>query len=336
MRIGTADTAETVVIVAEIGNNHEGHFELAERLVDEAAACGADAVKFQTCRADLFISPADPQRLARFRSYEFTPAQWSMLSARAHARGLGFMSTALDLESAAMLEPLVDAFKVASGDITFAPLLDCVAATRKPVILSTGASEMNDIRAAVARLRAAWKRQGVAGDAAVLHCVSAYPAPIGEANLRAIPALAMELGVTVGYSDHVDGIEASVAAVALGARIVEKHFTIDNKQSGFRDHALAADPGDFRELVRRIRDVESMLGSGDKHVLPAERSNAVAIRRSISAACDLSEGHELSGGDLIWLRPGTGLPPGEELRLVGRRLKRPVSRGEILTEADLS
>jgi N,N'-diacetyllegionaminate synthase len=328
-------TDSHVTVVAEIGNNHEGNFELAQRLIREAAACGADAVKFQTCHADLFISPADAERLARFRSYEFTPDQWSSLASLARACKLGFYSTPLDLESAAMLEPLVDAFKVASGDITFAPLLDYVARSGKPVILSTGASDMRDVSAAVDRIRHVWRQQAGTARLVVLHCVSAYPAPANEANLDAIRTLSQELDVIVGYSDHVEGIEASVAAVAVGARMVEKHFTIDKAHSSFRDHALSADPPEFRQLVEQIRRVESMLGSGHKQVQPAEQPTASAIRRSISAARDLSRGHELNARDLIWLRPGTGIAPGNEERLIGRRLTRDVSRGDVLTEADL-
>jgi N,N'-diacetyllegionaminate synthase len=325
-----------VIVVAEIGNNHEGNFELAQRLIREAAGCGADAVKFQTCRADLFIGPVDPERLARFRSYEFTPDQWSSLASLARACKLEFYSTPLDLESAAMLERLVDAFKIASGDITFAPLLDHVARSGKPVILSTGASDMRDVCAAVDRIRGVWRQQRVTPRLVVLHCVSAYPTPPAEANLHAIRTLSDTLGVVVGYSDHVEGIEASVAAVAVGARMVEKHFTIDKAHSRFRDHALSADPGEFRELVERIRRVEAMLGSGQKQVQPAEQATASAIRRSISAARDLSRGHALHAHDLIWLRPGTGIAPGNEERLIGRRLTRDVSRGDVLTETDVA
>jgi N,N'-diacetyllegionaminate synthase len=326
-----------LTVVAEIGNNHEGNFDLAQRLIREAAACGADAVKLQTCRADLFISPADPERLARFRSYEFTQDQWSSLARFAHDCKVAFYSTPLDLESAALLEPLVDAFKVASGDLTFAPLLDYVAGTGKPVILSTGASEMREVNAAVERIRCAWRAQGVDARLAVLHCVSAYPAPPDQANLDAIRTLSSELDdVVVGYSDHVTGIEACVAAAAVGAEIIEKHFTVDKAQSSFRDHALSADPAEFRELVQRIRGVEAMLGSARKQVQPAEQGTASAIRRSISAARDLSKGHELNARDLIWLRPGTGIAPGNEARLIGRRLTRDVARGDILADTDVA
>jgi sialic acid synthase SpsE len=336
MRIGSHDTTQKVIVVAEIGNNHEGDFAVARKLIDLAGATGVDAVKFQTARADLFISPADADRRKRFASYEFSAAQWTQLSAQARSRGLVFMSTPLDLVSLEMLTPLVDAVKIASGDVTFAPLLDAAAATRKPLVLSSGASSVDEVAAAVARVRAQWTRVGHDGDLAVLHCVSAYPTPPHEAQLRAIPVLADRLEVTVGYSDHVAGIDAAVAAVALGARVIEKHFTLDKNYSAFRDHQLSADPADMRALVERVRAIEPMLGDGVKAIQPSERANQSAIRRSIAAASDLPSGHVLGSADLIWIRPGTGLAPGQEHLLIGRALVRDVRAGTPLSPSDVA
>jgi sialic acid synthase SpsE len=336
MRIGSLDTDQQVIVVAEIGNNHEGNFTVAQQLVDLAADVRVDAVKFQTARADLFINPADADRRKRFASYEFSPAQWAQLSAQARSRGLLFMSTPLDLVSLEMLTPLVDAIKIASGDVTFLPLLDAAAATRKPLVLSSGASSVDEVAAAVARVRAQWARLGHEGDLAVLHCVSAYPAPAHEAQLRAIPALADRLDATPGYSDHVAGIDAAAAAVALGARVIEKHFTLDKNYSAFRDHQLSADPADMRALVERVRAIDSMLGDGSKAIQPSELANQSAIRRSIAAATDLRSGHVLGAGDLIWLRPGTGLAPGQEHLLIGRALVHDVRAGALLLQSDVN
>lgn len=335
MRIGSLDTDDRVIVVAEIGNNHEGNFAVAQALIDRAAESGADAVKFQTARAELFISPTDPDRRKRFASYEFTSAQWSELAQRAHARQLLFLSTPLDLDSLAMLTPLVDAIKIASGDITFLPLLDAAAATRKPVVLSTGASTLDEAAAAIARVRAVWQKAGHRGDLAVLHCVSAYPTPAHEAQLRTIETLAASLDATIGYSDHVLGIDAATAAVALGARIIEKHFTLDKHASAFRDHQLSVDPSEMRTLVDRIRAIEPMLGRGEKQIQPAERGNRLAIRRSIAAATDLVKGHVIQAGDLIWMRPGSGLAPGLEHLLLGKTLIRAVGAGTLLSESDV-
>lgn len=336
MRIGSIDTAVRVLVVAEIGNNHEGDFGRAMRLIDGAAACGVDAVKFQTARADLFISPDEPERLRRFTSYEFSAGQWETLAARAHASGVLFLSTPLDLDSLRMLTPLVDGVKIASGDVTFTPLLDAAAATRKPLIMSSGAATVEEVAAAVRRIRDQWQRLNHDGQLGVLHCVSAYPAPPEQAQLRAIGALGAAVDATIGYSDHVLGIDAALAAVTLGARIVEKHVTLDKNQSPFRDHQLSADLDEMTLLVRRIREVEVMLGSPEKTIQPAERANRVAIRRSIAASRALPAGHVLAADDLMWVRPGSGLPPGEESRVIGRRLTRAVSPGALLSEGDVS
>jgi len=324
-----------VIVVAEIGNNHEGNFAVAQALIDRAAKSGADAVKFQTARAELFISPADPDRRKRFASYAFTPEQWSELARNAHARQLLFLSTPLDLDSLAMLTPLVDAIKIASGDITFLPLLDAAAATGKPMVLSTGASTLDETAAAVTRVRDRWRQAGHHGELGVLHCVSAYPTPPAEAQLRTIETLAASLEATIGYSDHVLGIEAATAAVALGARLVEKHFTLDKHASSFRDHQLSADPAEMRTLVDRIRAIEPMLGRGEKQIQPAESGNRAAIRRSIAAATDLVAGHVIQEGDLIWMRPGSGLAPGLEHLLLGKTLVRAVGAGTLLSESDV-
>jgi N,N'-diacetyllegionaminate synthase len=330
MKIGAFDTGERVLVVAEIGNNHEGKVDLAHTLVREAAACCVDAVKLQVYRTSLFVRASEEERYERMTRFELAPAAIEELAADAQSLGLLFIATPLDLESAALLEPLLDAYKIASGDNNFLPLLDAVAATGKPVIVSSGLTSLEEMTRAVERLRSA----GV-GELAVLHCTSSYPAPAAEANLSAIRSLAKQLGCTVGYSDHTLGDEAALAAVAAGARIVEKHFTLDKDYSTFRDHALSADPAELRELVARIRRVEELLGRPDKRLQPSERETAEAARRSIVAAVDLPAGHTLALADLTWLRPADGLPPGQEAQLLGRTLRRRVSRGEPILTRDV-
>lgn len=330
MRIGHLDTDERVVVVAEIGNNHEGDARVAAELVDRAAEAGADAVKFQTFRTDRFVSPeVGRERYERLRGFELRAEDFAELAQRAHGVGLAFLSTPLDLVSVDVLEPLVDAFKIASGDNDFIALLDRVAASAKPVIVSSGASDFEGIRAAVERLSGR-----AAGGVAVLHCVSAYPAPPDEVNLAVIPSLS-ELGAVVGYSDHTVGLAAAPLAVTLGARIVEKHLTLDHAYSDFRDHALSADPAEFAQLVERVREAERLLGDGEKRLQPSEEASAEAIRRSIAAARDLSEGHVLEPADLTWLRPGGGLRPGRESELLGRRLRRDVPAGALIALTDV-
>ncbi len=332
MKIGTHDIDEKILIVAEIGNNHEGNFDTARRMVEAAADAGVDAVKFQTFQTQLFTSNADPARFERLKRFELTQAQFIELSQLAKSRGLIWFSTPLDLVSAKFLEPLVDVFKVASGDNDFLPLIQQVAATGKPLIISTGLADLEHLEWISSFAREA----GAEGHLAFLHCVCAYPAPAAEANLRAIPMLAAELGVPIGWSDHTLGPRASLAAAAIGARIIEKHFTLDKNFSAFRDHQLSADPAEMRAIVDGVREVEVLLGRAEKVVQPSEQGNAVPARRSIAAARDLPKGHRLADGDVMWVRPAIGLPPGQESKVFGKTLVGDKKTGEAIVEKDVA
>jgi sialic acid synthase SpsE len=319
------------LLIAEIGNNHEGDAALAERLVRLAAESGAGAVKLQTFRAEGLVSERrDPDRFRRLRGFELRDADVRRLRGVARDAGLLFVSTPLDLPSAALLSELVDAFKIASGDLTFEPLLRLVASFPQPIILSSGLADLGLLRRAldvIGEVRGALRCDEVA----ILHCVSAYPAPPEEANLGAIPTLAAAFPHPVGYSDHTVGIEAAVVARALGARIIEKHFTIAHDHSDFRDHALSATPPELAELARRLRQVRAMVGDGVKRPRPCEEPLRTAIRRSICAAGRLAAGTVLEPRHLTWLRPGDGLAPGREAEILGRRLIRALEAGDPVT-----
>ena len=334
MIIGGRNLSERPIVVAEIGNNHEGNFDVARELVRCAVASGANAVKFQTFRTEAFVSPKDEARFQRLKKFELTPAQFGDLSRLAKSLGALFISTPLDLGSAGVLEPLVDALKIASGDNDFFPLIERVAHTSLPIIVSTGSSDWQRVRAAVECVRAI-RGARTAESLLVTHCVSCYPAPLDQVNLSAIPALASEFDVAAGYSDHTIGIEACVLAIAAGARLIEKHFTLDHHYSDFRDHQLSADPMELAELVRRARDAAVMWGRAEKTLQRCERDSAPAIRRSIVANRDLPAGHRVAFEDLAWLRPAGGLAPGREAEVVGRALKRAVAASERLTMADV-
>jgi sialic acid synthase SpsE len=335
MRIAELETDERVLVVAEVGNNHEGDPRVAAELVEAAAASGADAVKFQTFHTDGLVSRADPERYERLLSFELSHEEFTGLAAQARSLGLLFISTPLDLESTAFLRDLVDCYKVASGDNDFVQLLVAIAATGKPAFVSAGMSDLETIARAKRTIEDVWSSQGIVQELAVLHCVSAYPAPADEASLAAIPFLAAELRCTVGYSDHTVGIDVAPLAVAAGARIVEKHFTLDKGYSSFRDHQLSADPGELRRLVEEIRRVERVLGRAGKSPQPSEAETAALARRSIVAASDLPEGHRVTEDDITWLRPAGGLPPGEEAQVVGRVLKSALGRGEPILPSNL-
>jgi N,N'-diacetyllegionaminate synthase len=332
MQIGKHDLDQKIFIVAEIGNNHEGKIDVARRMLEAAADAGVDAVKFQTIRTRNFITNADPARFQRLQGFELTDDQFRELEALARARGVGFMSTPFDLGSARFLEPLVDAFKIASGDNDFFPLIGQVCESRKPLIVSTGLADLAHLRKVKAFVESRRKKDP---QLAFLHCVCAYPAPPAEANLAAIPFLASQLGVPIGYSDHTMGPEACLAAAALGARILEKHFTLDKHHSDFRDHQLSADPPEMKAIVEGVRKIEQLMGKPIKEVQASESGNLKLARRSIVAGADLPAGHKVRVEDLTWLRPGGGMVPGSEALLVGKRLRRAVTFGEALATGDV-
>lgn len=336
MIIGNRNTDEQVLIIAEIGNNHEGNFDNAVRLLHAAADCGVDGVKFQTFKTELFVNPSDKDRYQRLKSFELSYSQFMNLSDLAHSLGLFFISTPLDLESARFLNSIVDAYKIASGDNDFFPLIDEVLQSGKPLIVSTGASLSDQIRKTVSYISESWKNKNILADLALLHCVSCYPAPEDQANLQSISFLSNNFReCTIGYSDHTSGIDAAIESVAYGAKIIEKHFTLDKKISTFRDHQLSADPTDMREMVRKIRMVSRMTGTYTKTIQPCEMDMNDLIRRSIAAKDDLKSGHRLSWEDLMWIRPSSGMRPGNEQDILGKILKRDMKIGEFFTPNDL-
>lgn len=330
MKIGAVDLSREVMVIGEIGNNHEGDIGLAREMILAAAAAGVHAVKFQTIQPDQLVSAGQSARLEQLGRFAFTPDQFAELAAIARAAGTVFLSTPFSPEVVPWLDELVPAFKIASGDNNYASLLAAVAATGKPVLLSTGMAGLAEIREACRIIETAAKASNRSTEIALLHCVSAYPTPPGQANLCAIDTLAKETGRVVGYSDHTLGIEAAVLSVALGARIIEKHFTLSKTQSEFRDHALSADPAEMTELVRRVRLAQELLGTGEKLPQEAEAPVVAAARRSVVARRDLPAGHVLTEHDLEWLRPGGGLMPGQESVVLGHRLLRPAARGDML------
>lgn len=331
MKINSFDTQQKTLIIAEIGNNHEGDFSVAEEMVRQAAACGVDAVKFQTVIADLFVNPTQSERLTRMRKFQLPHEQFAALGKLAKELGLLFISTPLDIPSAKFLSDHVDAFKIASGDITFFPMIDCIAGSGKPIIMSTGICTLDEIHTTVSIILSVWQQNNIQSELAILHCVSNYPVPNEQINLRSIPFLQEMFSYnTIGFSDHTLGIDACTAAVSLGATIIEKHFTLDKQYSNFRDHQLSADPTEMKELVSRIRTIEPMLGRKEKAVQPCELDMVNVLRRSITIKRNLPSGHVITEEDLIAMRPGNGIQPGQESYWIGKTLIRHVAAGELL------
>lgn len=334
MKIGDFDLDKKVLIVAEIGNNHEGSYELAEKMIGLAAQAGAGGVKFQTIVPNKLVSPVQKDRFQQLERFRLSYDEFERLSKVAQQEGILFLSTPFDIESARFLEPLVPAFKIASSDNNFFPLIDVIARTGKPIILSSGLADLAQITRTKDFIEGIWRECGIEQELAILHCVSCYPTSPDDANLRAIKQL-QKLKVTVGYSDHTIGIEAAVLSVALGARIIEKHFTIAKDYSDFHDHQLSADPQEFAQLVQRVKETVKIMGDGEKRIMDCEILSIDKVRRSIVGSRDLSKGTILKLDDLTWLRPGGGLQPGSEEDILGKTLARPIQKGEMILVDDV-
>ncbi len=341
----TVGAGHPCFVIAEAGVNHNGSLDAALKLVDAAADAGACSVKFQTFEAIKLVTKhaqkADYQKqntgnndtqLEMLQQLELSHDQHRELVAHCQRRGILFLSTPFDEESADFLNDLgVCAFKIPSGEVTNLSFLRHVAQFGKPMIVSTGMCRLSEVETAVETLEAAGCQQFV-----LLHCVSNYPADPRDVNLKAMDTLAAAFQVPVGYSDHTLGLEASLAAVARGACVIEKHFTLDRTLPG-PDHAASLEPHELKQLVSGMRIIEQCLsGTGRKAPVASEVSTAAVARRSLVAATDLPEGTILDETHIAVKRPGTGLPPSMRPHLLKRRLRRSVSAGSLLTLDDIS
>lgn len=324
-------------VIAEAGVNHDGEVAVAHELVELARRAGADAVKFQTFDPKWLVS--DKAGTTPYQQGAgFSGSQSDMLQAltlpmsawrdlRVHCEDIGvvFLSSPFDLGSARMLVDLgTPVIKVGSGELTNTPFLTSVAAMGVPMILSTGMATMDEVHAGLEACAAT--------PTAVLHCVTSYPAPANECNLRAIPAMRAVLGAEIGWSDHTKSWTTAATSVALGATILEKHITTDRARTG-PDHAASLEEADFTQYVQVVREAWTALGDGVKRRVPAEEANARLARRSLHAARDLQPGQVLVADDVVALRPEGGLPPGTDV--VGRVTRCTIRRGEQLSDADL-
>jgi N-acetylneuraminate synthase/N,N'-diacetyllegionaminate synthase len=346
MRITLADReigdGAPTFVIAEIGSNHDGELERALALVDAAAEAGADAVKFQSFRAAGLIARRWPENGGWKAAEAYPvlerlemPAEWhAPLKERARERGVLFMSTPFDEGRAALLAALgVPAFKVASGDLTHHPLLRTLASYGRPILLSTGLAEPDEIAAALDAIEDGAGAPERVPPVVLLHCVSLYPLRPGDANLRALEPLRARFGCLVGWSDHSPGHTLALGAVALGACVIEKHVTDDRSRRG-PDHPYAMEPREFRAMIDAIRELESGLGDGAKRPRPDEQPERRWARRSVYAARSLPAGTTLEPNDLKIVRPALGLEPDAVLHLIGRKLRRALAVDEPIREED--
>jgi N,N'-diacetyllegionaminate synthase len=337
--IGAA--GQGVFVIAEAGVNHDGDVHVAGQLVDAAADAGADAVKFQTFVPDALASATAPtaayqqasdqgeDQRAMLHRLALPADAWPTLQRHAIDRGIVFLSTPFDDASADLLDAMdVPGFKVGSGELTNLPFLGRLARRGRPMIVSTGMATMAEVAAAVETIRAT----GLA-ELALLHCVSAYPAEPGDANLVAMRTMREAFGLQTGWSDHTHGIELPIAATALGASIIEKHLTLDRSRSG-PDHAMSLEPSEFAAMVAAIRATAAAVGDGDKVPTAAEREIAAVARRSLHWARDLAGGETIAEGDLLAQRPGIGISPARMHELVGRRTTHAVTAGTMVKDGD--
>lgn len=327
-----------VYIIAEAGVNHNGDFGTACRLIEAAKTAGADCVKFQTFRASnvasVFAKKADYQsvsvpsgasQLEMLRKLELSYQQFLDLKDYCNRIGIDFVSTPFDLESITFLAALDMPFwKIPSGEVTNLPYLLAVAETNRPVVMSTGMCKLDEIQTAVNVLKG-----GGAGDIILLHCNTEYPTPYEDVNLSAMKTLRETLHCPVGYSDHTVGIEVPVAAAALGAVIIEKHFTLDRNMEG-PDHRSSLEPGELATMTAAIRHIEQAIGDGVKTPSPSERKNIAAVRKSIVARHPILKGEVLTEENLTVKRPGTGISPMRWFEVLGSRASRNFEEDELI------
>ena len=327
------------LIIAEAGVNHNGSIEMAKQLIDAAAVAGVDYVKFQTFKAEKLVTKdakqaeyqqrnaADSSQYAMLKKLELTPRQHEELVAHCKQKGVRFLSTAFDLESIEYLHSLhLGLWKIPSGEITNYPYLKKIAQYGEPVIMSTGMCSMDDVEQAINVLL----KNGLTKEQiTLLHCNTEYPTPMQDVNLKAMLQLRDKFGVKVGYSDHTKGIEVPIAAVALGAEVIEKHFTLDRNLPG-PDHKASLESNELKAMVDAIRNIEQALGDGQKHVSASEGKNIAIARKSIVAAKDIKRGELLTEENLTTKRPGSGISPMRWEELIGTKAIRDFKEDELI------
>ena len=336
-----------VIIIAEAGVNHNGDIEIAKRLIDVASDAGVDYVKFQTFKADRLVSPLaqkakyqiknetsnDDSQLDMLRKLELSDADHKELISYSKSKNISFFSTAFDLEGISYLSSLnLNMFKIPSGELTNFPYLRAIAQTSLPVILSTGMASMGEIEKSINVLVSHGTKKR---EITVLHCNTEYPTPMKGVNLKAMLTIKEKLGVSIGYSDHTLGIEVQIASVAIGAEVIEKHFTLDRNLKG-PDHKASLEPNELKEMVTAIRNIEKAIsGNGIKQASTSEKKNIHIARKSIHLSRDLKSGDVITHHDIISLRPGDGICTMNWENVIGKKVVKDLKKFTKLTFKDL-
>lgn len=329
-----------VFIIAEAGDNHNGNFDLALQLVDQAVAAGADCVKFQTFVTENVISKfaekadyqkentgAEESQYEMVKKLELSFDQFREIQSYCEKKGILFLSTPFDLDSIDFLDEIkIPFWKIPSGEITNLPYLEKIAKTGRDIILSTGMSTMEEIGKAISILK-----ENGAGKITLLHCNTEYPTPFVDVNLKAMKAMSEKFGLPVGYSDHTVGIEVPIAATAMGAAVIEKHFTLDKNMEG-PDHKASLEPAELKQMVSAIRNIEQALGNGVKQPSPSEKKNIDIARKSIVARREIKKGELLTEENLYIKRPGGGISPMRWYELIGKRAVKDFKEDELIVE----
>lgn len=331
-------------IIAEAGVNHNGDINYAYKLIDEAVEAGADIIKFQTYKSEKLVSinaqkaeyqkkntNDDDSQLEMLKKYELSYDDFRNLKIYCEEKEIRFLSTAFDFESVEFLHSLrMGMWKIPSGEITNLPYLIKIASYHEPVILSTGMSDIEEVRAAIGVL----KENGT-DDITVLHCTTEYPAPFDSVNLKAMLTMKEQFGVKIGYSDHTEGIEVPIAAVALGASVIEKHFTLDKNMPG-PDHKASLEPKELKQMISSVRNIEKALGDGNKTVSDSEKKNINIARKSIISKTHIKIGDVFSENNLTTKRPGNGISPMRWYDLLGKESKNEYLEDSLIDISELN
>ena len=318
-------------IIAELGNNHEGKYSIAKKMIDLAAEAGVDAVKFQTFKTDKFINKKEKKRYNLLKKFELKYAEFKKLATYAKKKNLFFISTPFDLESASFLNRIVDCFKISSGDNNFFELIEKVLSYNKPVIISLGLLSVSEI-IKLERFIKTKKNKKIY----FLHCITSYPAEDNEINLRTIEFLKKKTKFKVGYSDHSLGPNASILALTLGAEIIEKHFTISKKFSNFRDHALSSNLEEMKIIVSFAKQMRILRGNLKKKISYNEKKIYSSARRSIYLNKDLKKNTIVKKNDLICLRPFKGSNPNDKIKIIGKKLKHSIKKWNVIKASSVN